>query len=231
MAKKRKETQVTAAQAQVAATAGQTVTLVAGMVEEARTRIRVNSEEAGSPKRGTNVDHALTAMVVFLLFRSTETMLKAAIGMEGDAFQEVHRLITLHGRLSNEEQERLERDWQQRGSSNREDEEGVVRPHTFHETLVYLDTLNLNESLYWWTGETFSLDLLDRLIGDYETTGVLAAVQATVSDSTVVKSEKGYTHTSMVAMLAPLYEGQASLPPCIVLDSGLVIPRPYKDGA
>lgn len=226
MAKKRKETQVTAAQAQVAAIAGQTVALVAGMVEEARTRMRVNSEEAGLPKRGTNVDHALTAMVVFLLFRSTETMLKAAIGMEGDAFQEVHRLITLHDMLSLEEQERLERDWKHRGSSKRKGKKEIVRPHTFHEALTYLDTLNLNESFYWWTGETFSLDLLDRLIGDNETAGVLAAVQATVSDSTVVKSEKGYTHTSMVAMLAPLYEGHASLPPYIVLDSGLVIPRP-----
>ena len=225
MAKKRKETQVTAAQAQVAATAGQTMTLAAGVVDLVRNRIRVNSEEAGSTKRGTNVDHALTAAVAFLLFRSAETMLKAAIGMEGDAFQEVHRLITLHGRLSNEEQERLERDWQQRGSSNREDKEGVVRPHTFHETLAYLDTLNLNESLYWWTGETFSLDLLDRLIGDYETTGVLADVQATVSDSTVVKSEKSYTHISIAEILAPLSEGQASLAPYIVLDSGLVIPR------
>lgn len=227
MAKKRKETQVTAAQAQVAATAGQTVTLVAGMVEEARTRIRVNSEEAGSPKRGTNVDHALTAMVVFLLFRSTETMLKAAIGMEGDAFQEVHRLITLHDRLSVEEQERLERDWRKRRrASKRKGKKGLVRPHTFLEALTYLDTLNLNESLYWWTGETFSLDLLDRLIGDNDTAGVLAAVQATVSDSTVVKSEKGYTHTSMVAMLAPLYEGHATLPPYILLESGLWVPRP-----
>lgn len=50
MAKKRK---VTAAQAQVAATAGQTVTLVEGMVEEARTRIRVNSEEAACVRYGS----------------------------------------------------------------------------------------------------------------------------------------------------------------------------------
>lgn len=226
MAKKREETQVTTAQAQVGVIASQAVTLVAGAVDLVRTRIRVNSEDAGSPKRGTNVDHALTTTLVFLLFRSTETMLKAAIGLEGNAFREVHRLITLHGRLSVEEQERLERDWKQRGSSNREDKKGGARPRTFHETLAYLDTLNLNESLYWWTEEAFDPDLLDRLIGDNETTGVLPDVHLTVSDATIVKSGKGYTHTSIAAMLAPLYEGHATLPPYTVLDSGLVIPRP-----
>lgn len=236
MARKPQETQVTNPQAQAAAIAGQGMMLAAGTVDTMRMTIRINSEAAGSPQRGTNTDCTLTTIVAFLMFRSAEVMLKAAIGMEEAAFLQVHTLARLHDLLPSEAQERLEEDWRQRGSSKAEDANGVVRPRTFREALAYIDRFNLNESLYWWTKSEFALDVIDNFMSDDSgQNGVLADVQATISDTTVVRSGRDYAETSIADVLAPLFEDRPSHPLNIVrARSGLVVPRiipPNSQGA
>ncbi len=223
----KKQAQVTVAQAQAAAIAGQCTMLAAGIVDMMRMAIRINSAAAESPQRGSNTDCTLTTIAVFLMSRSTEVMLKAFIGMEGFAFRKVHTLAALHQMLSPEAQERMENDWRQRGSSQSKDANGIMRPRTFLEALAHIDKFNLNESVYWWTERGFDLDSIDCLISDDDgRNGVLADVQATVSDTTVVKSDRDYAETSIADILAPLFEDRSSHMPNIVrAKSKLVVPR------
>ena len=229
MARKPQQAKVTPDQAQSAVTSGQGVSLAAGLIGELVMRMRGNSADAGTPTRGGNLDCTFVAIVVFLLFRSTEVLLKAKLGMARELFFKVHRLAKLYKGLPSEEQIRLETDWSKRQSANRVDANGDMREHTLRETLVYLDTLNLNEILYLWAEKDFDLELTESLLANNEGgVGILADVNVTVSDTAIEASNKEFIETSLATALAPFFESEA---PRYIKDerTGLIIPwPPYK---
>ncbi len=223
-----RRTLITSSQVRHALIAGQALPWASVPIDVMRRRIRVNSEESGTPQRGSPVDCTLTTILVFLLFRSTEVLLKCKVGMEGSEFSQVHNLSRPYVLLPDEERARMEEDWRERRSSTRVDFNGILRIHTFDETLAYLDSLNLNESLYWWAQGEFDFELMDGLIEQNGEVGILPDVQATVNDTAIGRSGTDYVETSLIEMTSPLFGDtveEGGNPYLIRGGSGLLVPR------
>jgi len=228
MPKGAKHTDVTADQAFSAVVSGQAIYLASCPIYEMRYRLRTTSEAKGRPIRGSVVDCTLTSVIVFLVFRSTEILLKAKVGMEGYQFAHVHSLTLPYDKLTRSEKRRIESTWRRRGMAMRSDATGLHRAYSFRDALQHIDTLGLNECLYWWTQEDFEIGLLDRLIGDEQDAGILLDVQLVLNDTAVLQSGVDYVETGYSEVLTPMLSavGQEFINQVLVrATSGLMVPR------